>query len=385
MGVVGFVLTRVLTAIVLFVAITVGWVYQHEIPMGRLFATLVPLLDGVMPPEVVGHGHMEGTPPVPDNLRPAPRPVHEIFHPLPGDDDAAAARIPANGLGLCCRATAYDDVLVRRTVLWYLLLGGRHLDGAHLYLNHDAVGRGVRDAVERGVPRSEIFVTTKLFPSHFGYNRTLEMIPKFLDDMKLDYIDMLLLHSPSPPSSWLVGNDCTRNGVDAPTCRQETWKALTELRKQGLVHHVGVSNFAVRHIQDIEAVPGGAPIANNQIQVGPFAPPIIRETMAYCNERNITVTAYSPLGGLLAKDKQMANEALQVVAEAHSVGVPQVLLRWALQKNLIVIPGTGNPEHMKENLAVYDFSLTQAEIRSIDGLSAFASDFKPVMDIASMP
>ena len=105
--------------------------------------------------------------------------------------------MPANGLGMCCRPTAYDDVLVRRTILWYLLLGGRHIDTAHLYLNHHAVGLGIQDAVARGVPRSEIFVTSKIFPSHFGYQTTKDTVPKLLEDLQLEYIDLLLMHFPS--------------------------------------------------------------------------------------------------------------------------------------------------------------------------------------------
>ena len=197
MSVAGFLLTRLVTIVVMFLAISVGWIYQHEVPMGRMFATLVPLVKGVMPPEIVGHGHMVGTPPVPDDMVAAPRPAQELFLTLPATGD----RLPALGLGMCCRPTAYDDVLVRRTILWYLLLGGRHIDTAHLYLNHRAIGQGIQDALERGIPRGEIFVTTKIFPSQFGYNSTLEMVPKYANELQLDYIDLILLHAPSSPSS----------------------------------------------------------------------------------------------------------------------------------------------------------------------------------------
>jgi len=327
----------------------------------------------------VGHGHMMGTPPVPDHFTPRPRPTNEIFLPLPGGcgdggDDNNSLGMPAVGLGMCCRPTAYDDVLVRRTVLWYLLLGGRRIDGAHLYLNHAAIGAGIRDAIQRyGVPRHEIFVTTKLFPSHFGYNRTLQMVPRFLEELGLEYIDMALLHAPSTPSKWFVPNDCTRSGIDATSCRRETWKALSELRNQGIVKHVGVSNFGIRHMRDlIDGVPDGAPIANNQIQYSPFAPASVHEIVQYCRERNITVTAYSPLGGLIDRDRANATRDLRRIAERHhhrgGVTVQQIMLRWAVQKGLAVIPGTGNPDHMKQNLAIYDFALTDDDMKTIDGL-----------------
>uniref|UniRef100_A0A7S3P5A8 NADP-dependent oxidoreductase domain-containing protein n=1 Tax=Amphora coffeiformis TaxID=265554 RepID=A0A7S3P5A8_9STRA len=365
MGVVGFLVGRFVTVLVIFVALTVGWLASSELAVGRLFAVVIPLTKGIMPPEIVGHGHMVGTPVVPDDATAQPRPIHEVFLSLPGGSDRG---MPAVGLGMCCRPTAYDDVLVRRSVLWYLLLGGRHIDGAHLYLNHAAIGQAIRDAVQRGIPREEIFVTTKLWPSHFGYNKTLEMIPRFATELGLEYIDLVLMHMPSSPSAWFMPNDCTRAGIDAPTCRQETWKALSEMRAQGIVRHVGVSNFAISHLQDVAAVPNGAPIANNQIQYSPFVPQSVHDIVAYCQAHNITVTAYSPLGGLVDQDRAAATQALQYIADAHGVKVQQVMLRWALQKNLAVIPGTGNPDHMKENLAIYDFQLTDADMQAIDGL-----------------
>jgi diketogulonate reductase-like aldo/keto reductase len=391
MGVAGFLVTRVVTVVILFIAISIGWLAQHELPAGLFFATIIPLLKGIMPPEVVGHGHMVGTPVVLNDMQAAPRPTNEMFLDLPG-----GYSMPANGLGMCCRPTAYDHVLVRRTVLWYLLLGGRHIDGAHLYLNHEAIGLGIQDAMARGVPRSEIFVTTKIFPSHFGHEKTLATLPTFLGELGLDYIDLVLMHAPSTPSSVLMPNECTRAGRDAPTCRQDTWKALSELRASGKVRNVGVSNFGVSQMEDIIRLaepneissPGSwAPIANNQIQFSPFAPAAVQETVAYCQAHNITITAYSPLGGLTDFDRADADQALQTIANAHNgVTVQQVMLRWILQQtNMAVIPGTGNPEHMRQNLAIYDFTLTDDEMKVIDGLKYQAEAEKFMyMDVSSM-
>ena len=166
-------------------------------------------------------------------------------------------------------------------------------------------------------------------------------------------------------------NECTRHGKDATACRQDTWKALSEVRAAALVRNVGVSNFALHHLQELQAVPHGAPIANQQIQYSPFAPRAVQDVVAYCQAHNISDTAYSPLGGMMDQDRAAATAALQVIASAHagSVTVQQVMLRWALQKNLAVIPGTGNPEHMKQNLAVYEFELTEADMQAIDALA----------------
>ncbi len=358
MGFLGLICGRILPAIVILLALIVGWFAKQELPLGTFFATIVPLLKGVMPPTIVGHGKMKGTPEVPDSQPLEARPENELFL------DAAGFQMPANGLGMCCRPTAYDDILVRRTVLWYLLLGGRHIDTAHLYLNHKAVGLGIQDAMKRGVPREEIFVTTKIFPTHFGYNKTMETVPPFVKDLGLEYIDLVLMHMPS--SFPLIGNDCTKSGIDASACRKETWKALSKLREQGIMRSVGVSNFAVRHLQDIESL-GLAPIANNQIQYSPFVPAGVQETFDYCMEHGITITAYWPLGGL-EHDKAKAIETLQGIAEKYDVSVAQIMLRWALQKGAAVIPGTGNPQHMRQNLAIYDLELSDEDMETIDGL-----------------
>lgn len=199
-------------------------------------------------------------------------------------------------------------------------------------------------------------------------------MPKFLDELGLEYIDLILMHSPSA-FPVITSNECTKAGLDARTCRQETWKALSELRAQGLVRNVGVSNFGPRHLQDIQDLQDSdgsgatvAPIANNQIQFSPFAPKPIQETVSYCREHNITVTAYSPLGGLTHRDLAEATEALQVIAEQYKVTVAQVMLRWVVQNGMVVVPGTGNPKHMQENLAIYDFELSPEDMQTIHGL-----------------
>ena len=359
MSVGSIVCKRILPGILLSLAIVIGFFVRHDRPLGLFFATVIPLMKGIMPPSIVGHGKMKGTPQIPETQGIEPRPAKEQFLLLPG-----GYQMPQLGLGMCCRPTAYDDVLVRRTVLWYLLLGGRHIDGAHLYLNHEAIGLGIQDAIQRGVPREEIFVTTKLFPTHFGYNSTLETVSKFPQELGLDYIDLVLMHGPSTLP--LLSNSCTKQGVDAATCRKETWKALSELRDKGLVRNIGVSNFAIKHLQDIQET-NLAPIANNQIQYSPFVPASVQETFEYCIQNNITITAYSPLGGL-EHSKAQAVETLQAMASKYEKSVAQIMLRWALQMGAAVIPGTGNPKHMRENLAIYDFELSADDMATISSL-----------------
>jgi len=360
---------RILPALVIFTAIAMGFFYQHELPLGLFFATVIPLLKFTLPPSIIGHGKMDGTPPVPDDMLPLPRPVDESFLTLPG----SGTEMPQNGLGMCCRPTAYDDVLVYRTVLWYLLLGGRHIDGAHLYLNHRAIGKGIAEALRRGVKRSEIFVTTKISPTQYGYDSAAALVPHYLEELGLEYIDLLLMHFPSVPS--FVTSPCKKEGKNAMECRQETWTALSEARNVGLVHNVGVSNFGVSHLQELEGVAGGAPIANNQIEFNPFVPESVRETVEYCANKNISITAYSPLGGFMNQGKAFVDETMATIsANNDNRRISQLMLRWAIQRGCAVIPGTGNPDHMKDNLAVSSFKLSNTDMETIDGLHDIAKE-----------
>ena len=150
-------------ATVALIACLIGFFASAPIPEGRLFATLIPLVGGgYLPATIVGDewwASRTPVPPVPSTMSAAARPSNEVMLALPG---GGGDRMPALGLGLCCRPTAYDMHSVSRSVLWFLLKGGRHLDTAHLYLNHKAVGEGIRQAIARGVPRDEIFLTTKI-------------------------------------------------------------------------------------------------------------------------------------------------------------------------------------------------------------------------------
>lgn len=365
---------RVLPAIIITLAIILGWFMQQEQPMGSFFATAIPLMQGHLPPTIVGHGKMVGTPEVPADLKPQARPANEVLLPLPTIDSATMTNdavsnnftIPQVGLGMCCRYSAYDDVLVRRTVLWFLLQGGRHIDGAHLYLNHRAIGLGIADAMARGVPRKEIFVTTKIFPSHYGYDSTMATVPTYLEELGLEYIDLVLMHY--PVSFPLQSNDCSKRGISKKECRAETWTALSELSNKGMIRNVGVSNFVIHHLEEFKAMPNVAPISVNQFQYNPWAPDFIQETYDYCQKHGIQVTAYASLGGSLQHAEATTVQTLNDIATAHGKSLAQIMLRWAIQSNCVVIPGTGNPKHMVENLQAYSFKLTHAEMEAIHQL-----------------
>jgi diketogulonate reductase-like aldo/keto reductase len=357
---------RILPVVVALVAIFLGWCHLDEsVPWeGRFFAVLMPLLKGYLPPALFGHGVHLGskmTPPVPSSMEPQPRPEDELFFDLPGSGDA----MPMAGIGMCCRPSAYDDVAVERTIEWYLLKGGRHIDGAHLYLNHAAIGRGIANAIQKGVPRNEIFLTTKLWPSDFGYNRTLEKVPTFLEELGLDYINMVLMHFPLKMTK-TIPSGCT--GLTINECRKDTWKALSELRTRGIVRNVGVSNFGKHHLEELMELENVAPIANNQIAWNPWVPREWIETVDFCKRHQISVTGYNSLGGSLQHHQAKTVQQLQDLAAKYNRSISNIMLRWALQSGAAVIPGTGNPDYMEENMSVYDFELSDDDMDTIDSL-----------------
>lgn len=368
----GFVFKRFIPVVVLSLAVFVGWLSQepHGLPDGRLYATVIPLIKGYLPPPIVGHGRMVGTPPVPDDFQPLPRPANEMFVTLQGTKD----QMPMNGLGMCCRPTAYDDVLVERSVLWFLLQGGRLIDGAQLYLNHEAIGKAIQTATSKyGIPRSEIFIVTKLPPSNFGYNTTQQVVPTFLEELQLDYVDLVLMHAPAPFAKMFASKEC--KDLSNKQCRQDTWKALSELQQRGIVKNVGVSNFEAKHLKDLQELIDErrteviAKIATNQIQFNPWMVTEWADSAAYCKEHGIGIMGWNTLGGSLSQHKSVYDvKMLTDLAEKYGRTVAQIMLRWAMQMGAVVIPGTGNPKYMKENLAIYEFELTDEEMKSITQL-----------------
>eukprot|EP00316_Scyphosphaera_apsteinii_P024202 CAMPEP_0119320004 /NCGR_PEP_ID=MMETSP1333-20130426/51134_1 /TAXON_ID=418940 /ORGANISM="Scyphosphaera apsteinii, Strain RCC1455" /LENGTH=321 /DNA_ID=CAMNT_0007326591 /DNA_START=253 /DNA_END=1218 /DNA_ORIENTATION=+ len=297
-------------------------------------------------------------------MKPLPRPAKERFITLPGTGD----QMPANGLGMCCRASAYDDESVRRTVLWYLLQGGRHIDTAMMYLNHKPIGLAIEEATARGVPRAEIFVVTKLTDRAYasGKERIDALLVEFTRDLMVDYLDLVLLHAPK--AFVPIGHSCT----DWSKCRAAGWRALAAARKTGIVRNIGVSNFDVPQLEEIAALPETreAPIASNQFMLSPFAPSFAFETANWCLEHNVSIVAHSPLTGAFQKGKAAADETIQAIAAQHEHFhmATQVLLKWAIQKGFCVIPGSGNPKHQLSNLEIYSSELSAQDMSKIDSL-----------------
>jgi 2,5-diketo-D-gluconate reductase A len=219
-----------------------------------------------------------------------------------------------------------------------LEVGYRHIDTATLYANEKEVGRAVRDS---GVPRADIFITTKLPPERAGRER--QTIDASLAALDTDYVDLWLIHW--PPSRGA--------GV-------EIWREFLAVRDEGLARAVGVSNYSIRQIDELTGATGEAP-AVNQIRWSPSLYDPGR--LAAHRERGVAVEGYSPF-----KSTDLNDPVLARIAAAHRVTAPQVVLRWHIDHGVVVIPKSVTPERIRANFDVFGFSLSEDELRQIDAL-----------------
>jgi diketogulonate reductase-like aldo/keto reductase len=233
-------------------------------------------------------------------------------------------------------------------------VGYRHVDTASLYGNEEDVGRGVRGS---GMPREEVFVTTKLWNSDHGYDSALSACERSLRRLGLGYIDLYLIHWP------------------VPELRDETWRALVELQRRGSCRAIGVSNYTIRHLQELldssEVVPDV-----DQVEFNPFL--YQEELLQFGESRRIQLEAYSPL----TRAKKLRHPVILEVARRYSKSPAQVMIRWGLQHGLVVIPKSTRPERIKENSAVFDFEISSADTSRLDSLS---EDLHTVWDPTDEP
>jgi diketogulonate reductase-like aldo/keto reductase len=224
-----------------------------------------------------------------------------------------------------------------------LKVGYRLVDTAKIYGNEKAVGAAIK---ESGIPREEIFVTTKLWNSDQGYDSALKAFDKSLERLGLDYIDLYLIHWP------------------VTSRRQDSWRALSEINKSGRARAVGVSNYTVSHLVDLQAE-GLAVPAVNQVEFHPFIYDQQKELLDYCKKYNILIEAYSPLSRL----NETNNATIKSVAERAGKTPQQVVLRWCLQHGTLPLPRSTNPEHIRSNLEIFDFELTNKEMLALNSIS----------------
>jgi 2,5-diketo-D-gluconate reductase A len=236
-----------------------------------------------------------------------------------------------------------EDAVATEAVTKALQAGYRSIDTASIYGNEKGTGEGLRRS---GIPRNEIFLTTKLWNAHQGFDSTLRAFDESLERLGTDYVDMYLIHWPMPAKGTYV----------------ETFKAMIRLREEGRIRSVGVSNFQPAHLDRLIQETGVTPVVN-QIELHPDFQQ--NDVVKHHREKNIITESWSPLGqgGDLLKDP-----ALVGIAKAHGKSVAQVILRWHLQTGHMVIPKSQTPARIEENLDVFDFLLSTADMQKIAGL-----------------
>jgi len=255
--------------------------------------------------------------------------------------------IPMLGLGVYQSRPGSET---REAVKAALELGYRHVDTAHAYGNERDVAKGIE---ESKVPRDEVFLTTKLWNDDHGYDATLKACDASLARLGTDHLDLYLVH-------WPV------EGL-----RHETWRAMERILEEGKARAIGVSNYTIRHLDELLAR-CKVPPAVNQVEFHPFL--YQRELLAYCVKHGIRLEAYAPL----VKGKRMEHKVVQRVARNHARSAAQILLRWCIEHEVVVIPKSVHRERIEENSDVFAFTLDAEEMKLLDGLDeGFRTSWDP--------
>ena len=243
-------------------------------------------------------------------------------------------------MGLGTYALDYDTCV--NSVMALIENGGRLIDTAYMYGNEEAVGEGVRRAIaEFGVSREEIFVITKIYPNQFSDPESA--IEMALEKLDIGYIDMMLLHHPG------------RNDVEA-------YLAMEKYVTEGKIRSLGLSNWYIEELTDFLPQVNIMP-ALVQNEIHPYYQE--QEVVPFIQEKGIVVQCWYPLGGRGYTQELLSDETISSIAAAHEISAAQVILRWDLQRGIVVIPGSSNPEHIRENLDLFGFELTSEDMEQI--------------------
>ena len=226
-----------------------------------------------------------------------------------------------------------------RAIRLALDLGYRHIDTADMYQNHREIGRAIKTHA-----REDLYLVSKVGFHDLLPEKLHEAVSRFLKELQTDYLDLLLIHWPNPAVSLM-----------------DTLQAMQNLKNQGKIKEIGVSNFVRSHLEQIASTPFS--IFTNQIELHPY---FQRKALtAACQKMGITITAYRPLAkGIFEKDP-----TLQKIGSSHGKSASQIALRWLTQQGFAAIPKTTNPKHLKENLDIFNFSLSQNEMQEIERLN----------------
>ncbi|PYH91038.1 aldo-keto reductase [Aspergillus ellipticus CBS 707.79] len=244
-----------------------------------------------------------------------------------------------------------------RATLEALKTGYRHVDSAIMYRNEKACGRALKNS---GLPRSEIFFTTKIPPGSMGYERTKRAVETSLREAQQEYFDLILIHAP-------YGGKQDRLG---------SWKALVEAQKAGKTKSIGVSNYGIHHLEELENYidGGGGKIDVGQYELHPW---LDRSGIVeWLQKRDVVVQAYSPL----AHGTRMGEKVLKELGGKHGKSPAQVMIRWGLQKGFVPLPKSVTPSRISENAEVFDFELDEGDMAALETGEYSPTDWDPTLD-----
>jgi diketogulonate reductase-like aldo/keto reductase len=246
---------------------------------------------------------------------------------------ADGGAIPVLGLGVWQVPNGRQCV---NAVRWALELGYRHIDTAQAYRNEESVGRALKDS---GIPRGDVFITTKFYPG--GKDPAAEAA-RSLKRLRVDYVDLYLIHWPQRGPTW-------------------AWPGMERARELGYARSIGVSNFSVAELDELASVADVAPVVN-QVQISPFEHR--RALISGGRERGIVTEAYSPLG----TGRHLSHSVIKRVAARTGRTAAQVLLRWSVQHDLVVLPKSTHRDRIAENAQIFDFTLSADDMAELDAL-----------------
>lgn len=249
-----------------------------------------------------------------------------------------------------------EGEVAEASVLAALEAGYRHIDTAAFYGNEVGVGRAIRKS---GIPREEIFVTTKVWNTERGYEKAKASILASLERLGLDYVDLCLIHWPAIPKQFENWEELNL----------DTWRAFRELHSLGKIRAIGVSNFKPRHLKALMETEVKPMV--NQIECHPGQPQ--NETIAYCEANGILVEAWSPMG----RGKLLDHPLLTEMAAKYGVSVAQLCIRWCLQRGIVPLPKSVTPERIRENAQVYAFAISQEDMAVLTGMPPTATSHDP--------
>lgn len=252
--------------------------------------------------------------------------------------------IPALGFGVF----QIPQEQTKDSVVNAIQAGYRHIDTAQSYMNETEVGEGIKAS---GIDRNELFVTTKVWIENVNYENTLKSIERSLERLQLDYIDLVLIHQPY--------NDV-----------YGSWKALEELQENGKIKAIGVSNFGVDRVVDL-GIHNNVQPQVNQIEINPFHQQ--EDEVQSLQKEGVLVEAWAPFAE--GKNNLFSNETLQNIGDKYGKSIAQVVLRWLVEKDIVVLAKSVNPERMKQNLDIFDFELTDEDKAQIATLDSNDSQF----------